>query len=127
MPVEITLKMVKIPVSDVERAAPFYREVLGLREDFVVPEYGWAQFSAGDMPVALYVPGKGGGNGTAGATDSVHFCITQPDDFRQQLRAAGLDPDAHLHQGNDGTTFFELQDPDGNTFKVIVAQPENTD
>ncbi len=117
----LDVKMVKIPVSDIEKAVPFYRDVLGLQEDFVVAEYGWAQFSAGNLPVALYVPGMGGGDGEAGKADCLHFSTSDEAGMRDQLTKAGVDPETHLHRGNDDTAFFELQDPDGNQFKIVLA------
>lgn len=121
MSTQITVNLVKIPVSDIDKALPFYRDVLGLSEDFVAAEYGWAQLSSGNLPVALYVPGMGGGAGEAGAADGVHFAISDAGPLRERLTQAGLNPDDHSHQGNDGSTFFELHDPDGNTFKVMVC------
>ncbi|MCA9915412.1 MAG: VOC family protein [Anaerolineae bacterium] len=121
MPTNITVQMVKIPVSDIDKAVPFYRDTLGLTEEFIVPEYGWAQFKAADVPLALYVPGMGGGNGKAGEADCLHLAITDADAFRVQLVAGGIEPDGCYHQGNDGSAYFEVQDPDGNTFKVMVC------
>lgn len=120
----LTVQMVKIPVSDIEVAVPFYRDVLGLKEEFVMAEYGWAQFSVGQMPIALYVPGMGGGNGVAGQADCLHFATADEDAVRANLVKAEIDPDKQLHQGDDGTRFFELQDPDGNQFKVMLPQTE---
>lgn len=70
----VQLSLVKIPVSSVETAVPYYRDVLGLEEQFSVPEYGWAQFLVGEFPIALYEPGPGGG-GSSGECDSVHFSV----------------------------------------------------
>ncbi|MEQ8671900.1 MAG: VOC family protein [Aggregatilineales bacterium] len=122
MSTNLNVQMVKISVSDIERAVPFYRDVLGLNEDFVMAEYGWAQFSAGNLPVALYVPGKGGGNGTAGQADCLHFSTSDHEGFRAQLHKAGVN--AELHKGDDDTAYYELRDPDGNTFKVMLSQAE---
>jgi len=125
MSTPITVQMVKIPVSEIERAVPFYRDTLGLKEDFIMAEYGWAQFSAGNLPIALYVPGMGGGTGTAGQADCLHFSVSDVDSFRARLVQADIDPDQHLHQGDDGMSYFELQDGDGNTFKVSLPQSES--
>jgi catechol 2,3-dioxygenase-like lactoylglutathione lyase family enzyme len=114
------VQMVKIPVSSIDGAVPFYREVLGLREDFVMAEYGWAQVCADDMPIALYVPGMGGGNGVAGKCDSLHLATDDEAGLRERLTTANLDPDTYLHTGDDGSRFYDLQDPDGNTVKVMI-------
>jgi catechol 2,3-dioxygenase-like lactoylglutathione lyase family enzyme len=121
---KIRVQMVKLPVSNIEKALPFYRDVLGLAEAFVVAEYGWAQLHAGAMPVALYVPGMGGGQGEAGKADCLHFAVADGAAFRAQLVAAGLEPEEHLHRGADETSYYELRDPDGNLFKVFVQKAE---
>ena len=121
MAVQLAVNMVKIPVTDIEKAVPFYRDVLGLTEEFIVAEYGWAQFNAGEFPIALYVAGKGGGNGVAGQTDSLHFSTDDDEGLRAQLAAADINPDEHRHTGADGAVFYELQDPDGNTFKIMLC------
>jgi predicted enzyme related to lactoylglutathione lyase len=117
----IALHMVKIPVSDVSTAVGFYRDVIGLSEDFVVTEYGWAQLSAGDFPIALYESGKGGGKGVVGGCDSLHFRLNDLSAITQRLTDAGFSESDILHQGNDGSTFLEINDPDGNTIKVMLV------
>jgi len=93
-----------------------------LSEDFVMAEYGWAQFSAGNLPVALYVPGMGGGTSAAGSVDCLHFATNDENAIRSRISDAGLNPDAHLHSGDDGSSYFELKDPDGNTFKIMLTK-----
>ncbi len=117
----ITLHMVKIPVYDVAKSVTFYRDMVGLREDFVVEEYGWAQLSAGDFPIALYEPGKGGGQGIVGGCDSLHFRLSDLTAILERLTQAGFKKDDILHKSNDGSTFVEINDPDGNTIKVILV------
>ena len=53
------LALLKIPVTEITRSAAFYREALGFEQQFAAEEYGWAQFAAGDLAVALYKPGMG--------------------------------------------------------------------
>ena len=121
MSVSIAVQIVKIPVSDIEKALVFYRDTLGLEEEFTAPEYGWAQLRSGNLPLALYVPGMGGGNSKAGETDCLHFAISDAEGFRSQLAKANIDPDRHQYSGNDGTSYFELEDPDGNICKVMFS------
>lgn len=112
--------LLKIPVRDVTTASTFYRDVVGLEQDFVAAEYGWAQFNASNLPIALYEPGKGGGVGTAGDCDSLHLGVADPDPVRQRLRDNGINPGDVEQAGNDGTVYLELQDPDGNTIKIFL-------
>lgn len=117
----LQIQLIKIPVSDIEKAVPFYRDVLKLTVDFVVPDYGWAQFHLGTLSIALYVSGMGGGTATAGTMDSVHFVATDFETFCTHLAQHKLNVDELRHQGDDGSTYVELQDLDGNRFKVMKA------
>src|SRR5438309_2062075 len=69
------LRLLKIPVTDVRRSANFYRDALGFHEEFVVEQYGWAQLKAGEIPIALYQPGKGGGDGHIGGSTGFHLAL----------------------------------------------------
>ena len=108
-------------VSDLARAARFYRETLGLPQEIYSEEFQWAEFNCGNLTLAL----KGGetlptvfaGGRLALAVDDIHAAY-------EELRAAGarlqgepadhgvcrhldvLDPDGNpvmLHQRADGT------------------------
>lgn len=115
------LSLLKLPVRDVERAAAFYRDVLGMTQAFVAAEYGWAQFTAGNVPLALYVPGMGGGDGQPGGSAGFHLAL-DADAFEalaERLRAAGALVDDRVHRGDDGTVFLDARDPDANVVKVV--------
>ena len=115
------LRLLKIPVTNVDVSSQFYAEHLGLTVDFAAEEYGWAQLSSGDFSMALYVPGMGGGDGKIGG--SVDFHLSLPGETFDTL-ANGLLEKGHLsegmiHTGNDGSTFVDMLDPDGNILKVM--------
>ena len=112
------LSLLKIPVLDITVSAPFYRDGLGLEEQFVAAEYGWAQFQAGDLPIALYKPGIGGGNRTPGG--SVDFHLSTPDLEGLQMRLQAFDPTLKIgiFKNDDGSETLEFSDPDGNEIKV---------
>ena len=115
------LALLKIPVQDIEACATFYRDTLGMEQTFLAAEYGWAQFLAGGHSLALYQPGMGGGNGAPGASTGFHLALP-PDAFdsvAERLAAAGALEGDQVHQGNDGTTFVEARDPDGNLLKIM--------
>jgi AraC-like DNA-binding protein/catechol 2,3-dioxygenase-like lactoylglutathione lyase family enzyme len=61
-----TINLVKVPVTDFERSQKFYRDVLGLEEEFAVGQYGWAQYKTGAIPLCLYIVAMGGGDATPG-------------------------------------------------------------
>jgi predicted enzyme related to lactoylglutathione lyase len=81
---DLTLNLLKIPVIDFKRACAFYRDILGLEEDFAVEEYGWAQYQLGDVPLCLYVVGMGGGDGKPGNELNFHLAV---DDAPKALAA----------------------------------------
>lgn len=116
-----TLSLLKVPVRDLEEAVPFYRDVLGMPTQFVAAAYGWAQLSAGQLAIALYVPGQGGGDGPVGGTVGFHLGLP-PDAFEElvdRLQGAGALVDGRVHRGNDGSVFVDVRDPDGNLLKVM--------
>ena len=119
------LGLLKVPVSDVEASAAFYADVLGFELQFAVAEYGWAQLSSGDLPLALYEPGKGGGDGAIGGSIDFHLDLApEPfDRLAETLADAGALHGDQVHTSDEGGTFLEARDPDGNTLKVTrVAQ-----
>lgn len=103
-----------MPVRDLAVSVPFYRDTLGMEAGFVAEEYGWAQLAAGALDLALYVPGKGGGEGSVGGSTGFHLVLS-PEEF--DVLAAGMP--TSVHQGNDGTTFVDILDPDGNLLKIF--------
>ena len=108
---------VKIPVSDVARAAAFYRDVLGLTEDFVVAECGWAQLSSASIPLCLYEPGKGGGSREPGGDTGIQLRVGDAAAVHAKAAEAG-GTDGDLSTGDDGTVTFQARDPDGNLVQV---------
>lgn len=116
-----TLSLLKVAVRDIDRAAAFYREVLAMTPDFVAAEYGWAQLVAGDLALALYVPGEGGGDGRVGGAAGFHLAL--PGNAFDELAVRALEHgalvDGRVHRGADGTTFVDVRDPDGNIVKVF--------
>jgi catechol 2,3-dioxygenase-like lactoylglutathione lyase family enzyme len=115
------VQMLKIPVSDIEVSSQFYATHLGFEIQFAAAEYGWAQLSAAGLALALYKPGMGGGDGQLGG--SVDFHLSLPDKAFQSL-ATSLLEEGHLvedriHTGNDGSTFMDICDPDGNVIKIM--------
>ena len=114
------LSLLKIPVSDIARSAAFYRDALGFAEQFVAEEYGWAQMQAGELPLGLYVPGMGGGDGPMGVGMGFHLSLL-PDAFdalAAELLARGALVEDRVHEGDDGTAFLMVRDPDGNTLNI---------
>jgi predicted enzyme related to lactoylglutathione lyase len=112
---------VMYPVSDLARAAAFYRDVLGLPQEMYSEEWHWAEFNCGNVTLSL----KGGerlpdpvpGGRLALAVDDVKAAheelkkrgvrvVTQPRDYTVCWAMEILDPDGNtviLHRRADGS------------------------
>ena len=108
-------------VSDLARAAAFYREILGLPQELYSEQWKWAEFNCGNVTLALNsgvkLPDVIAGGRIALAVDDVfaacaelkaqgvRFAI-EPTDYTICHAAAILDPDGNtviLHKRADGT------------------------
>jgi catechol 2,3-dioxygenase-like lactoylglutathione lyase family enzyme len=123
------LALLKVRVSDVTRSADFYRDALGFELLFVAEECGWGQLQAGELPLALYKPGMGGGDGKIGGSVGFHVSpgLEWFDVLAADLLQRGAIADNRAHRGDDGTTFIEVRDPDGNNLKIMRAQAAETE
>jgi catechol 2,3-dioxygenase-like lactoylglutathione lyase family enzyme len=113
--------LLKIPVTDVERSSQFYAEQLGFELQFSAAEYGWAQLIDGELCLALYQPGMGGGSAQIGGSTGFHLSLPA-EAFQaqsQRLLEAGHLMDDRVHSGDDGSTFMDVRDPDGNVVKIM--------
>lgn len=113
------VSLVKIPVTDIAKSGAFYRDALGLEEEFSSAEYGWAQYRTGGVPLCLYVPGKGGGTGAPGGCESVHLVVADVRGYRDALAKRWKSPIGALMKGEDGSMFFDVDDPDGNSLRIM--------
>jgi catechol 2,3-dioxygenase-like lactoylglutathione lyase family enzyme len=115
------IDFVMYQVSDLARAAKFYRETLGLPQEMYSEEWKWAEFNCGNVTLALNsgvkLPDVIAGGRIALAVDDVfaacaalkaqgvRFAI-EPTDYSVCHAAAILDPDGNtviLHRRADGT------------------------
>ena len=113
--------LVKIPVTDFKSATAYYREVIGLEEEFAVEAYGWAQYKTGNLPLCLYVTGQGGGDGTPGEEIGFHLQVDQIESFYVTIKERGGRVGSEIVTSSDGGMFFMLCDLDNNRFKVVQA------
>ena len=114
------LGLLKIPVTDIDRSVKFYVEMLGFESTFQAPEYGWAQMKVGELDLALYVPGMGGGKREIGGNVDFHLVLDADafDKLAPTLKEAGHLSEGMIHTGNDGSTFVDVLDPDKNIVKI---------
>ena len=102
---------VSVPVRDVERAAEFYRDTLGLEQ---VSARGWPEFQLGEN-VSLYLIDPTNIGSTFQGPHTAHIALRVPDvaETREQLEARGVEFDGEtLDTGVCHMAFFK--DPDGN-------------
>ena len=114
-----TIGLVKIPVTNFEVSTHFYREVIGLEEEFSVEAYGWAQYKTNNVPLCLYVIGQGGGDGKPGEEVGFHLVVDNIETVYAAIEQRGGQAASDIVNSADGGKFFILRDPDGNTFKII--------
>ncbi|MEM8811428.1 MAG: VOC family protein [Pseudomonadota bacterium] len=115
----IRLAFLKLPVRDLKRAVNFYEAVFDMELDYVAEEYGWALLEGDQLSLALYVPGKGGGNREPGG--SVEFQLLHPDvaALHAVLHQEFPGSKAGLHDHDDGARSLEFTDPEGNEVKIL--------
>ena len=119
------LDNIDVLVADLERMAPFYRDVLGLPLLFpYVREDGWAGFQAGD--VSIYLIAVGGdpgarrvpGAGPAGI-ESFAFAVEDLDAAIAELDRAGVEWAADVVE-SEWYRYRSFYDPEGNVLHVTV-------
>lgn len=116
------LYRVIVPVQDIEQAATFYAELLGIAGTRISP--GRHYFTCGEVIVAVYDP-QADGDPARGRPNFEHlyFAVADLDAiFRRARRLGGLSPaigDGNLAMGEIairpwGERSFYMQDPFGN-------------
>ncbi|MBO6603051.1 MULTISPECIES: VOC family protein [Rhodophyticola] len=114
----LSLALLKIPVTDLDRAKAFYSKLFEATPVFHSAEFGWTQFMLGSLPVALYIPGKGGGAGLPG--HDLDFQLFAPDLPALKDRIEQDATGAEIHENADGSQSLEFRDPDGNGVKIMA-------
>jgi predicted enzyme related to lactoylglutathione lyase len=125
-PPEINMKIrgtdfVMYQVSDIARAARFYRDILGLPQEVYSKEWNWAEFNCGNVTLSLHggvkLPKKMAGGRIALAVKNVRRAYAElkkkrvrvvqaPQDYSVCQAMVIADPDGNaviLHQRADGT------------------------
>lgn len=124
---DMTLEVIPLPVSDIDRARDFYRDRVGFHVDIdqeVVP---------GLRIVQLTPPGSGcsialgdtlwestpGPTPAPGSYQGLQLCVTDIEATRAELVARGLEVSEPVrYADSDGATFLYFSDPDGNGWAV---------
>ena len=124
--VDMKLEAIVIPVSDVERAQEFYRR-LGWRQDVTPPGSGVFQFTPHGSACSVQF-GKNLTSATPGSAQRTYLIVSDIEDARNKLVAAGIEVSEFFHLGPNGPvsgldperrSYFSLasfSDPDGNSW-----------
>jgi len=126
---DLTLELVVVPVSDVDRAKAFYSEQCGFNVD-VDQTFGdtfrVVQLTPPGSACSISI-GKGLAKMEPGTLNGLQLCVTDIEAARAELVARGLDlsPVRHIENGEwlDGhggpwNSFCFFDDPDGNGWAI---------
>jgi predicted enzyme related to lactoylglutathione lyase len=115
-------------VSDLARAASFYRDVLGLTQGSYSEEWKWAEFDCGNITLALKAGEKLSEVNTGGrialAVDDIHLA-------HEEMKKRGVRVVSEPHDYSVCCA-MEILDPDGNHVILhkraeITSGPESRD
>jgi predicted enzyme related to lactoylglutathione lyase len=105
-----------VPTRDLEAAARFYGETLGLRRSVYSLERGYAEFETGNVTVSVYNPTAMGMEHHANPNPSA-LHVQDMDEARTTLEGRGLEFRGEtLDTGVCHMAFFA--DPDGNAWML---------
>jgi len=126
---DLTLELVVVPVTDVDRAKAFYSEQCGFVVDVdqsMGDDFRVVQLTPPGSACSISV-GKGLSKAEPGSTQGLQLCVTDIDAARAELVDRGLDvtPVRHIENGEwiDGhggawNSFMFFSDPDGNGWAI---------
>jgi predicted enzyme related to lactoylglutathione lyase len=101
-----------IPTQDIETAAKFYGEVLGMPRSVYYPERGFAEFEPGDVTISVWNPSQMGMEHAAN-TNPLALHVEDVAAARADLESKGVEfMGETLDTGVCHMAFF--RDPDGN-------------
>jgi catechol 2,3-dioxygenase-like lactoylglutathione lyase family enzyme len=122
---DMTLEVILLPVSDVDRAKEFYRDKVGFHVDLD------GEVMEGVRIVQLTPPGSGcsialvdglkipTGTPQPGTYHGMQLCVQDAAAAYEELTARGLDVSEPVaFAPRDGATFMYFKDPDGNGWAV---------
>jgi catechol 2,3-dioxygenase-like lactoylglutathione lyase family enzyme len=138
---DLKLEVIKIPVSDIDRAKKFYQEQLGFRLDADLDLDGYAKLLGFKPPfgkdfrnVQLTPPGSACsihlGKGKPGSAEGMYLITDDIEATRSALVRCGVDVSQPFHFGPNGqmpgvhpehqsyNSFLSFRDPDGNAWLI---------
>ncbi len=110
---------IAVPVSDIERAIGFYRDVLGMRFLFQVPP-GLAFFDCGGVRLMLDAPAKA----QVGKSSVIYYKVADLDEAFETLSGRGVrfEEKPHLiaRMPDHELWMAFFRDPDGNLLALMA-------
>ncbi|MEU4655928.1 VOC family protein [Streptomyces sp. NPDC023723] len=124
---DMTLEVIPLPVSDLDRARDFYRDKVGFHVDIdqevmpgmrivqLTPPGSGCSIALGDSIWEL----TGGGPPAPGSYQGLQLCVADIKAAHAELTGRGLDVSEPVqYSPDDGATFMYFKDPDGNGWSV---------
>ncbi|AZM62659.1 MULTISPECIES: VOC family protein [unclassified Streptomyces] len=126
---DMTLEVIPLPVSDIDRARDFYRDKVGFHVDIdqeVVPGMRIVQLTPPGSGCSIALGGDGlwatvpgGSRPDPGSYRGLQLCVADIGAAHAELTARGLDVSEPVqYSPSDGATFMHFADPDGNVWAI---------
>jgi len=121
-PMDWTLEVVVLPVTDLDRAIAFYRDQVGFDLDHhTTNEFmDVAQLTPRGSGCSIVIGNLPSQNEMApGSMRGLQLCVADAEAARAELTSRGLEcSEIQVFDERDGGTLFGFADPDGNTWAV---------
>jgi predicted enzyme related to lactoylglutathione lyase len=121
-PVDWTLEVVVLPVSDIDRSIAFYRDQVGfaLDHDTRTEHMHVAQLTPTGSGCSIVIGDLPSQNEMApGSMRGLQLCVADAAVAREELLGRGVQAsEITVFDERDGGTLFGFSDPDGNTWAV---------
>jgi methylmalonyl-CoA/ethylmalonyl-CoA epimerase len=121
---QATVAQILIPVSDLEKAVPFYRDTLGIPFLFTAPpQMSFFQCGTVRLLVGAHTEGEQPQRGSV-----IYFKVADIHGVYAQLAERGVKFGAAPHLIHKAATYdlwlAEFKDPDGNTLALMAELPK---
>ncbi|MFC5852449.1 VOC family protein [Streptomyces chlorus] len=123
----MTLEVLPLPVSDIDRARDFYRDKVGFHVDIdqeVMPGMRIVQLTPPGSGCSIALGDSiwkmsGGARPAPGSYQGLQLCVADIKAAHAELTARGLEiSEPVVYAPDDGATFMYFKDPDGNGWAV---------
>jgi predicted enzyme related to lactoylglutathione lyase len=120
------LNVLRIFVTDWERALQFYTETLGIPTTYRSDEMGWAQLDTGDGQLALerVAPDDEEGNSLVGRFLGVSLEVDDIRELHRKLEKRGVHFTCPPVDQAWGGTLSHFEDPDGNVLTLLGSSEQ---